>query len=73
MKITNHAAERFLERVIGQMQYTWGDVVKTKLYLKRVLANVVVRSTYKHFPLPGFENMFYVVYKDNAIITIIPK
>jgi hypothetical protein len=73
MKITNHAARRFLERVIGQTIYTWGDVVKTKLYLKRVFANIVVASHYKHFPLPGFEKMFYVVYRDNAVITIIPK
>lgn len=73
MKITNHAAQRFLERVIGQTKFTFGDIVKTKLYLKRVFADVVVRSNYKHFPLPGFENLFYVVYKENAIITIIPK
>lgn len=73
MHITSHAAQRFLERVIGKLEYTHKDLQLAKAYLKRALENVVPTSVAKRFALPGFENQFYVVHKQNAIITIISK
>ena len=73
MIITLHAAQRFLERVIGKIEFTENELVMAKNYLSKVLKNVVPNSVAKTFALPGFENQFYVIHKNNAIITIIPK
>ena len=73
MHITSHASQRFVERVIGKLEYTHKDLQLAKAYLKRALENVVPTSVAKRFALPGFENQFYVVHKQNAIITIISK
>lgn len=73
MHITSHAAQRFVERVIGKLEYTHKDLQLAKAYLNKTLENVVPNSVAKRFVLPGFENQFYVVHKQNAIITIIPK
>jgi ABC-type arginine transport system permease subunit len=73
MIITLHAAKRFLERVIGKVEFTEKDLELAKAYLSKVFQNVVPNSVARSFALPGFENQFYVVHKHNAIITIIPK
>jgi hypothetical protein len=73
MIITLHAAQRFLERVIGKTQFTTQDLEQSKIYLDRVFKNCVPNSVAKSFALPGFENQFYVIHRHNAIITILPK
>ena len=73
MIITLHATQRFVERVIGKVEFTEKDLELAKAYLTKVFKNVVPSSVAKSFALPGFENQFYVVHKHNAIITIIPK
>ena len=73
MIITLHAAQRFLERVIGKAEITEKDLELAKAYLTKVFKNVVPSSVAKSFALPGFENQFYVIHNHNAIITIIPK
>ena len=73
MIITLHAAQRFLERVIGKAEITERDLELAKAYLTKVFKNVVPSSVARSFALPGFENQFYVVHKHNVIITIIPK
>lgn len=73
MQITYHAAKRFLERVIKMGAFTKADVHKTKEYLKRVFKDVVVNTYSEHIPLPGFENQFIAICKENNILTIIPK
>ncbi len=70
---TLHAAQRFLERVIGKSQYTNKDLQLANTYLAKVFQNVVPTSVAKRFALPGFESQFCVIHKHNAIITIIPK
>jgi hypothetical protein len=72
MNITHHAAERFLQRVMSKTKYTDHDVNFAMGYLQKLLRDVVIRSTSKQFVLPGFEN-FKAVYKQNTIVTIIPK
>ncbi len=73
MIITLHAAKRFLERVIGKVEFTEKDLELAKAYLSKVFQNVVPNSVARSFALPGFENQFYVIHKHNAIITIISK
>lgn len=73
MIITLHAAQRFLERVIGKTEFTNKDLEFTKAYLTKIFKDVIPTGVAKKFVLPGFENQFIVVYKHNAIITIIPK
>ena len=73
MIITLHATQRFVERVIGKVEFKEKDLELAKAYLTKVFKNVVPSSVARSFALPGFENQFYVVHKHNAIITIIPK
>ena len=73
MNITTHAAQRFLERVICKPEYTSRDISMAKEYLTKTFKNVVATSAAKRFALPGFESQFYVVHKQNTVITIIPK
>jgi hypothetical protein len=73
MHITYHAAERFIQRVLEQTEYTKKDVYKVINYLNRVFVNIVPNSRYKKLPVPGFEKLFYAIYKENTIVTIIPK
>ncbi len=72
MKVSVHAARRFLERVINKNDYNYFDVGKTIKYLERVFKDVVPNSANKHFAVPGFKN-FKAVYCQNTIVTIVPK
>jgi hypothetical protein len=72
MKITYHAAQRFLQRVMNKVDYEKSDVFFAKEFLKKLLCDVIPTGKTKYFVLPGFEN-FRVVYKEGSIITIIPK
>jgi len=72
MKVTVHAAQRFLERVMQKSTYTYRDVNFSIRYLEKLLQNVVVSSYAKPFVLPGFEN-YKAIYRANTLITIIQK
>ena len=72
MKVTVHAGERFLQRVMSKANYTCFDINMAIAYLEKVLKDVVPRGNTTQFVLPGFEN-FRVVYRENSVITIIPK
>ena len=73
MKVSYHAGQRFLERVIKKADFTKYEVHRTVEYLERLLADVVLNSYAKPFALPGFENQFQVINRDNVAITIVPK
>ncbi|WP_121628736.1 hypothetical protein [Poseidonibacter antarcticus] len=73
MIITYHAGQRFLERVIHKIDFTKYEVHRTVEYLQRVFKDVVPSSKVAYLPLPGFESNFHAVYKDNTILTIVPK
>jgi len=73
MKITYHAAQRFLERVIKQTTFTKSDITRSKQMLSKLLKDVVPHSFANSFALPGFEKDFFVIHKGNTIVTIIPK
>jgi hypothetical protein len=72
MKVSIHAAERFLQRVMAKVNYTCFDVNMAIAYLEKALKDVVPRGNTTQFALPGFEK-FRVVYREGSVITIIPK
>ena len=72
MKITIHAAKRFLERVMSKETYTCLDVDFAIRFLEKVLIDVVPTGSATSFALPSFEN-YKVIYKEGSVITIIPK
>lgn len=72
MKISYHAAQRFLERVMTKTKYSHQDVEFAMRYLEKLLEDVVVCSPVKHFVLPGFEE-YKAVYRENVVVTIISK
>lgn len=72
MKVTVHAAQRFLERVMNKERYSYKDVSFAMKYLSKLLTDVVPTGYATSFALPSFEN-YRVIYKDGSVITIIPK
>jgi len=72
MRITTHAAKRFLERVMSKKTYTCIDIDFAIRFLEKVLRDVVPTGSATSFALPSFEN-FRVIYKEGSVITIIPK
>ena len=72
MRVSIHAGERFLQRVMQKATYTCFDVNFAIEYLEKVLNDVVPTSRSAQFALPGFEN-FRVIYREGNVITIIPK
>jgi len=72
MKVSIHAGQRFLERVMTKATYTCFDVNFAIEYLEKILKDVVPSRRSIHFVLPGFEK-FKVVCVDNIVVTIISK
>lgn len=72
MKVSVHAGQRFLERVMKKTQYDYFDVNRAMKFLEKLLQDVVPNSNVMQFVLPCFEN-YKVVYKSGTVVTIIPK
>jgi len=72
MKVSAHAGERFLQRVMNKSQYTPMDIDFSIRYLEKIFKDIVPNSYARPFTIPGFEN-YRAIYRENTIITIIPK
>ena len=72
MRITIHAAQRFLERVMSKETYSYLDVDFAMRFLTKLLSDVVPTGSATSFALPSFED-YKVIYKEGSVITIIPK
>jgi len=70
LKITYHAAERFLQRVFEFKSYTIFDIKKAMKLISKDISNVHHRN--KSFVLPSFPS-FNCIVVDNTLVTIIPK
>ena len=70
LKITYHAAERFLQRVFEFTSYTKDEVYKAMQLITKDVSSIEHRS--KNFILPTFPD-FIAVVKENALVTILPK
>lgn len=72
MKVSIHAGERFLERVMSKKSYSRFDVKLAVRYLEKLLKDVMPSGRSVQFALPCFKN-FRVVYREGCVVTIIPK
>lgn len=72
MKVSVHAGERFLQRVMKKKQYNCFDVNRAIEFLEKLLRDVVPNSYAMEFALPCFES-YRVIYREGSVITIIPK
>jgi hypothetical protein len=70
MKVTYHAAERFIQRILGKLEYTKKEVLNAKEYLTNLFKNVVTHR--QMVVVPGFSNYVAVV-KENNVVTILEK
>ncbi len=71
MHITYHAGERFLQRVFDYTSYGKKEVFHAMELLKRDLHNLQLRNK-SRVVLPSFPD-FYGVFRQNTLVTIIPK
>lgn len=72
MKITVHAAERFLQRVFQKTTYTCEELAYSTRLLNELFEDVIPNAYTKHFAVPGFKG-YRAVCIENTIVTIIPK
>jgi hypothetical protein len=72
MRVTFHAAQRFVERVLKMHSFSGEEISRAKRYLEMLTKDIVPNSYAKRFVLPGFEN-YSCVCNENTIITVIPK
>gem|GEM_PF-1595097 len=71
LRITYHAAERFLQRVFQLKDYTKDHILRAKKLIEKDVANLQLRN-FKRFPLPSFPQ-FYGVVVNGSLVTIVPK
>ena len=69
-KVSYHAGERFLQRVLGVNHYTKKDVLNAIKLISNDIKNIVTSRT--RFILPSFSK-FNVIVKQKTIVTVIPK
>jgi hypothetical protein len=72
MKITVHAGQRFLERVMNKEQYSYLDIDFAMRYLSKLLQDIVPTGSATSFVLPCFEQ-YRAICIEGRIVTIIPK
>jgi hypothetical protein len=72
MKITFHAAQRFIERVLKKEQFSRVELAQARDYLESLTKDVVLSSYCARFALPEFRR-FSCVCQENTLVTIIPK
>ncbi len=72
MKVTYHATQRFLERVLNKAKYTKDEFYETKRQLEELFENMIPGSYARSFALPGYKG-FKVIHQENRVITIIEK
>ncbi len=71
MKVSHHAAIRFLERIMNLKEYTSEQVKRAIAFLEKDTDNIEFFNKQRVI-LPSFPH-FEVIQRENMIITIIPK
>lgn len=61
MKITYHAAERFIERVLEKKSFTQEELYQAKEYLEALTRDIVISSYSKRFVLPGYFFLLFLL------------
>ena len=70
MKVTQHAAERFLQRVFQWKKYSMEQVIRARKLLTRDISEIKTQRS--RVILPSFPNFVGIV-KNNTLVTIVPK
>lgn len=71
MKASQHAAVRFLERIMNLKEYTSTQIDRAMQFLERDTENIEFFNK-QRIILPSFPQ-YVAIQRDNMIITIIPK
>ena len=71
MKITYHAGQRFLQRVLKFTSYSQIQINNAMKLLELDLFNIERRNKHRVI-LPSFPD-FYGVFVENTLVTVIPK
>lgn len=72
MRVTLHAAERFLQRVFKMAEYSHEDLMRAIQLLERETSTILFNSYRKNVILPSF-NDYVAVTKEHTVLTIIDK
>lgn len=72
MKVLYHSAQRFLEHVINQSQFSKIDIHCTQYHLEILLKDVVIFSYKRQFVLSNFQR-YVGIYQGDVLITIFQK
>jgi hypothetical protein len=72
MKVSFHAAERFLQRVFKMKSYSRRDIHRARKLLEMEVHDIVVTGIKRFITFPSFDGAVGIYY-DNTIVTIWPK
>ena len=72
IKITQHAAVRFLQRVMDKKTYSKKELYFAYKFLEAETKNIVTKGYKDYFSLPSFNN-YRAIVVENRLITILPK
>ncbi len=72
MKVTTHATQRFLERVLHKVRYSHDEFLAARQELEEIFRSVIPGSYGRPFALPRYKG-YRVIHRDNTILTIIEK
>jgi len=72
MKVSYHAVERFLQRVMQKKSIKKDDIYLAYKFLEAETKDIVLHGNKKFFRLPSFKNYVAVV-TQNTVVTILPK
>jgi len=70
MKVTYHAGERFLQRVLNFTNYTTQQVINAIKLIEKDIKTIEYRNS--NFVLPSFPE-YRCIIANNTLVTIIPK
>ena len=72
MRVSHHAAERFLQRVFHMDRYSRHDINRARKLLQRDVSSLVVTGVKRFVPLPSFQEAV-ALYLDGTLVTVYPR
>jgi len=72
MRVTQHAAKRFLQRVMKMERFNKQDMYRAYRFLEKETRDIVTQGYRDGFRLPSFE-AYRAVVIENTLVTILPK
>ncbi len=72
MRVTQHAAKRFLQRVMKMEHFNKRDMYRAYRFLEKETRGIVTQGYHDCFRLPSFE-AYRAVVVENTLVTILPK